>query len=187
MRNMRALACLLALLVLSPFAAAAANPGVNMSIDVEGTPIQSISTPDVSRDGVDFTIEVVLTNTAAQNGTNVTWTVQICINSGVCYPPDSIPMQEDAGKWSSTIQPDPTHTYVNYDIVLDYPEGEDETFPEGGFVGGGKIWSDCWVSGEETGGDNCLNDDGGLLPAPALLTTLVLLSFAAVVRNTRNE
>jgi len=161
MRNMRALACLLALLVLSPFAAAAANPGVNMSIDVEGTPIQSISTPD--------------------------WTVQICINSGVCYPPDSIPMQEDAGKWSSTIQPDPTHTYVNYDIVLDYPEGEDETFPEGGFVGGGKIWSDCWVSGEETGGDNCLNDDGGLLPAPALLTTLVLLSFAAVVRNTRNE
>lgn len=183
MRSMRALACLLALLMLSPFAAAAANPGVNMSIDVEGTPIQSISTPGVSSDGVDFTIEVVLTDVAAQNGTTVAWTVQICINSGVCYPPDSIPMQEDAGTWSSTIQPDPTHTYVNYDIVLNYPEGEDEIFPDGGFVEGGKIWSDCWVSGDETGGDNCPNNDEGLLPAPVLLTTLVLLCFAAVVRH----
>jgi len=187
MRRLRAAACLLALLLLSPFVAAAANPGVNKQIDLEGTPIQSITTPVVSSDGVDFTIEVELTDAAAQNGTNVTWTVQICINSGVCYPPDSISMQEDAGKWSSTITPDPTHTYVNYDIVLSYPDGEDEMFPEGGFVAGGKIWSDCWVSGDETGGGNCEEEGGGLLPAPALLATLAVLFFAAVVRNTRNE
>ena len=59
-----------------PFATAADDPGVNRTIDVEGTPIVSITAPEISTDGVDFVIKVTLSSDAAENGTTVEWTVQ---------------------------------------------------------------------------------------------------------------
>ena len=64
--------------------------------------------------------------------------------------------------WTSTITPVETHSYINFDIILTYTDGEEETFPEGGFTEGGKIWSDCWVSGSDSGGDNCPEVSFGL-------------------------
>ncbi|MDG1525384.1 MAG: hypothetical protein P8Q90_04880 [Candidatus Thalassarchaeaceae archaeon] len=185
----RVCALVLALSLCLPLAIAADNPGVNRTIDVVGTPIDSIHTPDVSTDGMNFTIWVNLTDAASENGTTVEWTVQQCINSGVCNPPERISMDfiEDRGKWTSTITPVDTHSYVNFDIVLTYSDGEDEKFPEGGFSKGGKVWSDCWVSGEDSGGINCpavpvLPDES--LPAPALvLTILVGLSAALIAKR----
>ena len=68
--------------------------------------------------------------------------------------------------------------------MLTYADGEDEKFPEDGFANGGKVWSDCWVSGEENGGNNCpavavLPDDP--LPAPALVATILVGLSAALI------
>jgi len=180
----RLLVLTLALSLCLPFAAAGDNAGVNSTIDIEGTPIDSIGIPGISTDGVDFTISLDLSSEATENGTTVEWTVQQCLNSGVCNPPERILMNESGEIWSSTITPVETHSYINYDIVLTYTDGEDEKFPEGGFAEGGKVWSDCWVSGEDSGGNNC--PDIAVLgpepmPAPALMATIVVGLSAALL------
>ena len=177
-------AVLLVACLLVPFASAAI-PGVNTEVDTTGTPIASITTPQVSSDGVNFTIEVVLTEEAAGNGTVVLWEVQQCINTGVCYPPELLEMTENDGVWSYTIVPVLTHTYINYEIDLNYSDNTSEVFPEGGFIVGGKVWSDCWVSGTESGGEACPTDDvvamEGDIPGPGLLIVAGGLALAAII------
>ncbi len=174
-------AILLAACLLIPLASAGGEAGVNVDINIEGTPISSITTPQVSSDGVDFTIEVVLMEDAAGNGTVVLWEVQQCINSGVCYPPEMLEMAENNGVWSYTIQPVSTHTYINYEINLIYSDDTSEVFPEAGFIVGGKVWSDCWVSGPESGGDACptVSEEG--IPGPGLLIVTGGLALAAII------
>ena len=181
--------CVLGLVMMLclPYAAAADDPGVNRTIDIEGTPIISILAPNISTDGVQFTINLTLTEDAADNGTTVEWTVQQCINSGVCNPPEKISMvnaTNDTTNWMGSITPVDTHSYINYDIILTYANGEDEKFPEDGFANGGKVWSDCWVSGEDSGGNNCpetvvLPEEK--LPAPALMSTILIGLSAALI------
>ncbi|MDE0708578.1 MAG: hypothetical protein OSB33_06480 [Candidatus Poseidoniales archaeon] len=181
----RLLTLIIALSFCLPFAIAADDAGVNRIIDIEGTPIDSIHSPDVSTDGVNFTIWVDLSGEASENGTTVEWTVQQCINSGVCNPPERISMDVgDIGKWTSTITPVETHSYINYDIVLIYADGEDEKFPEKGFAEGGKVWSDCWVSGQNSGGNNCPDTvvlEPEPMPAPALMATIIIGLSAALL------
>ena len=174
----------LVLMLCLPYAAAADDPGVNRTIAVNGTPIDSIVVPNVSTDGVNFTINVTLSSESAENGTTVEWTVQQCINSGVCNPPERISMNGSDANWSSMIIPVDTHSYVNYDVVLIYPNNESEKFPEDGFANGGKVWSDCWVAGEDNGGNNCpetivLPEEK--LPAPALMSTILIGLSAALI------
>ena len=179
----RVLVLMVTLSLCCPFAAAA-DAGVNRTIDVEGTPIDSIGAPQISTDGVDFTIEVDLSSEAAENGTTVEWTVQQCINSGVCNPPERISMNGSGEIWSGTITPVDTHSYINYDIVLTYADEEEEKFPEEGFAEGGKVWSDCWVSGEESGGNNCPDVavlPADPLPAPAMFATILVGLSAALL------
>ena len=89
--------------------------------------------------------------------------------------------------WSSTIVPVDTHSYINYDVVLIYPNNESEKFPEAGFGEGGKVWSDCWVSGEDSGGEGCsVEENAGFLPAPTAFLTLVLTLSAALVVKREN-
>jgi hypothetical protein len=180
----RLLVLVLTLSLCLPFAIAADNAGVNRIIDTEGTPIDSILAPGVSTDGVGFTIDLALSTEAAENGTTVEWTVQQCINSGVCNPPEKIAMNGSGENWTSTITPVDTHSYINYDFVLTYADGEDEKFPEGGFSEGGKVWSDCWVAGEENGGNNCPETivlEPEQMPAPALMATIVIGLSAALL------
>ncbi len=179
MRGRTLSAVLLVACLLVPFASA--DPGVNTEVDTAGTPIASITTPQVSSDGVNFTIEVVLTEEAAGNGTIVFWEVQQCINTGVCYPPEMLEMTEDHGVWSYTLVPVPTHTYINYEIDLNYSDNTSEVFPEGGFIVGGKVWSDCWVSGTESGGDcGAVLGVDEVVPGPGLLLLTGTLALAAV-------
>ncbi len=185
----RLLTLTIALSLCLPFAIAGDDAGVNRTIDVEETPIDSIVTPVVSTDGVNFTINLTLVDEAAENGTTVEWTVQQCINSGVCNPPEKMSMENATNStkdWFGWITPVDTHSYINYDVVLTYANGEDEKFPEGSFSEGGKVWSDCWVSGEDSGGNNCpaivvLPEEGGLVPAPALVSTILVGLSAALI------
>ena len=185
MRNILVLVVTLSLCL--PYVAAGDNPGVNRTIEVDDTPIESIVVPDISTDGVQFTIHLQLIGEAAENGTTVEWTVQQCINSGVCNPPERFTMTNETNQtsdWAGSVTPVDTHSYINYDVVLTYANGEEEKFPEGGFSEGGKVWSDCWVSGEDSGGNNCpdvaiLPPDP--LPAPALMSTIIVGLSAALI------
>ncbi len=177
----------LTLILLAPYASAG-EAGENQTIDVTGTPIDAIVTPDASSDGEDFTVEVTLGEDATGNGTTVHWTVQMCSNDGTCDPPIDLDMTNSDAKWSGTIEPINDHSYVNYDVILKYTDGDSETFPESGFVNGGKVWSDCWVAGSESGGDGCDDDDRGFLglPAPALIVT-ALVGFSAALVAKRDD
>ena len=183
----RLLTLTIALSLCLPFAIAGDDAGVNRTIDVDGTPIDSITAPEISTDGVNFTISLTLVDEAAENGTIVEWTVQQCINSGVCNPPEKISMENATNSttdWFGWITPVDTHSYINYDIVLIYADGEEEKVPEGGFSEGGKVWSDCWVSGEDSGGNNCpqivvLPEES--LPAPAFVSTILVGLSAALI------
>ena len=66
---------------------AAAAGGVNEAAEIEGTAIVSVETADVAPASERFDITVTIDDEAASNGTSVGWTTQICVNSGVSYPP----------------------------------------------------------------------------------------------------
>jgi hypothetical protein len=68
------------------------------------------------------------------------------------------------------------HSYVNYRITLGYADGNSSTYPESGW--GGKVWSDCWVAGNTSGGSAC--DGGGGLPGFTLLATVSVLGMMAI-------
>ena len=89
---MRAPAILLSLLVLVPTLVVAAEGGVNEESSLMGTDIEGISHEIITREGVPFDISVRLSEEADKNGTTVNWVTQICINSGVCYPPAIQPL-----------------------------------------------------------------------------------------------
>ena len=56
----RLLVLILALSLCMPYVMAAEDAGVNHTIEIEETPIDSIVTPEVSTDGIEFTISLVL-------------------------------------------------------------------------------------------------------------------------------
>ena len=175
----RVLALSLCALLLIPLASAGES-GVNKEMDLTGTAITIITTPDTSSDGVDFPITVTLDDEAASNGTTVSWTWQVCINTGVCLTPvpEDLSGSSDGKEWMAKMTPVDDHSYVNYKITLNYDDGNSSTYPTSGF--GGKVWSDCWVDGKVTGGDGC-PDEGGILPAIGIAGALLALSLAATI------
>ena len=116
---MRAPAILLSLLVLVPTLVVAAEGGVNEESSLVGTDIEGISHEIITREGVPFDISVRLSEEADKNGTTVNWVTQICINSGVCYPPAIQPLEKgESGNWTGTVIPDESATYLNWRFVL---------------------------------------------------------------------
>ena len=149
----------LAVILLLPLAAA--EGGVNEAAETEGTAVASVETADVALQGEDFGITVTLDDEAASNGTTVGWTTQICINTGVCYPPETNGLtdsQLDGSTWEGSVLLDETGAYVNWRIELEWPDGNTSSVPETGF--GWKVWSTCWydVDSEQWGGEAALDD-----------------------------
>jgi hypothetical protein len=175
----RGLALALCALLLVPVVMASEG-GVNKDLDIEGTQISAINTPSVSSDGEEFDITVTLDQ--ENNVTGVSWTWQVCLNSGVCLAPVPEDMATVEGTtWVTTMTPVEDHSYVNYRITLEYADGNSSIYPEAGW--GGKVWSDCWVAGEASGGD-C--DNGGLPGFTMLATVSVLGMMAIAVRRMDN-
>jgi len=173
----RGIALALCALLLFP-AVSASEGGVNQDLDIEGTSISAISTPSESSDGVEFDITVTLDQDAANNGTNVSWTWQVCLNSGVCLAPvpEELTSNDGGTTWITTMTPVEDHSYVNYRITLEYADGNSSVYPEAGW--GGKVWSDCWVAGNTSGGSAC--EDGGGLPGFTMLATVSVLGMMAI-------
>ena len=125
---------------------------------------------------------------AASNGTQVSWTTQICINSGVCYAPETTSLSPDSDSrlWNGSIIMDEESSYVNWRIELEWPDGNASSVPETGF--GWKVWSTCWydIDSEQWGGDGCADEPFGgdpederWLPGFGVALTAASLAMAA--------
>ena len=173
---------ILAVILLLPLAAA--EGGVNEAAETGGTAVASVETADVALRGEDFGITVTLDDEAASNGTTVGWTTQICINSGVCYPPETSGLtdsQLDGSTWEGSVLLDDTGAYVNWRIELNWTDGSTQTVPEVGF--GWKVWSDCWWDNGTWGGQStdCQEEDGDGLPGFAAPAAVAAIAMAALM------
>ena len=171
----------LAVVLLLPLAAA--ESGVNESVDTEGTAIVSVETSDVASSSEAFDVTVVLDDEAASNGTSVQWTTQICINTGVCYPPETSNLTADSeGKsWMGSVLMLDDSSYVNWRIELVWPDGAIQRVPDTGF--GWKVWSDCWWDNGTWGGSttDCQEEEDGLpgFAAPAAAAAIAMAALMA--------
>ena len=159
---MRLVASLLVCVLLALPINCAAEGGVNEETPIEGTDIQDISYPIEASAGEGFGLTVVLSDEASGNGTTVSWVTQICINSGVCYPPEthSMALDDEGTAWEGSIVPDDTVTYVNWRVEMNWEDESTTSVPETGF--GWKVWSDCWYDNEKWGGSDqeCVDNQG---------------------------
>ena len=172
----RGYALVVCLILLIPLASAG-DGGINKEVDIEGTPISGIETPSTSIDGEAFDITVTLNQ--ENNVTGVSWTWQICLNTGVCLAPvdENMTSSDGGNTWTTSMTPVEEHSYVNYRITLDHNDGNSTSYPESGW--GGKVWSDCWASGGESGGEGC--EDGGILPGFTMLASVAMIGLVAIV------
>lgn len=174
--DMRGLVLFVLVCIVSPVSAE--QGGINQQTDLSGTSIVALDYPDevnVTRiDGGEMGIQVQID--PSKNVSNVSWVTQICINSGVCYPPVYNLLTEYNESWSGSIEVQNQASYVNWRFDLSH---ENDTgvvrVPEMGF--GWKVWSTCWFDGDNWGGEDfqaigegCLSPDLGNSSADASLT-----------------
>lgn len=195
--NMRGWVLFVLICILS--SVSAEQGGINQQTDFSGTSILALDYPNevnvTKIDGGEMEIQVQID--PAKNISNVSWVTQICINSGVCYPPVYNLLMEYNESWGGSIEVQNQASYVNWRFDLTH---ENDTqvvrIPEMGF--GWKVWSTCWFDGENWGGDDfkamgdgCLspNQDNSstdvsssnsALSFPSPVLVLVALSVAAL-------
>ena len=171
------------------FNVAASEGGVNEETPINGTDIESIDYYHVAQAGEEFSITVNLTEEAENNVTEVSWITQVCINSGICYPPETHSLESENGdQWIGEIILEDTATYINW--RFDFLRGDENTtkVPENGF--GWKIWSDCWYDGNNWGGNDSScwpNDDSDEERLPGFIATLTLAAIATAGLMTRRD
>ena len=176
---MRRLVAVLLVSILAVSFSAVAESGVNESTVFDGTGIASSQYADVIHENGQFDMSLTL-----DDGTNVTsmqWITQICINSGVCYPPETNDMgSEDGVTYSATVDVNDTATYINWKFVLHSEDGSESTVPDTGF--GWKVWSDCWWDNGSWGGssNDCQEEDEGL-PGFASPVAAAAIAMAALM------
>ena len=175
---------MLVLLLLMPALTVVAEGGVNEQTSLEGTPISSVDSHSEASAGEPFDISVTITQEASENITSVDWITQICINSGVSYPPEAQALTSDDGLlWTGQVIPVQTVTYVNWKFVLHHEDESETTIPESGF--GWKVWSDCWWDNGSWGGvsTSCQEDEEGLHGRAVPLAALSLVMAALMASS----
>lgn len=181
MRQLLALA-MVAMLALS--ASVAGESGVNQETSLEGSGIASANHADFVVENTEFVISVTLED--GHNISKVEWITQVCINSGICWPPQKQELVDsgDGQTFTGALLVDDTATYANWRFDITRADESTDSLPESGF--GWKIWSDCWYDNETWGGpsSDCRDDaedDTGLLPGFAAPLAAAGLSLAALI------
>ena len=181
--NMRQLLVLLTVAMLALSVSGAGESGVNESTSVEGTEIAYINHASLVQGGGVF--DMYVTVNSGSNVTSVQWITQICINSGVCYPPEINDMEAvDNDTYTATVDIDYTASYINWKYILHSEDDSQASVPESGF--GWKVWSDCWYDNETWGGPSTdcqgVEGVGSLLPgfvAPAAAAAIGMAALMA--------
>ncbi len=180
--NMRQLLVLLTVAMLALSVSGAGESGVNESTSTEGTQIAYISHASLVQEGGVF--DMYVTVNQGSNVTSIQWITQICINSGVCYPPEINDMEPvDNDTYTATVDIDPTAAYINWKFVLHSEDDSESTVPETGF--GWKVWSECWYDNETWGGPSTdcqgIESVGSLLPGFAAPAAAAAIGMAALM------
>ena len=126
--------------------------GINEEMSLEGTGLISMNYNDFVFSSESFEIELELDSETSDNGTQVTWVTQICINTGVCYPPENNRdwVTNDESKLVGSVNIDDDASYINWRIKMNWSEGDELRIPESScFMIG---CSNCLFVGEEWGG-----------------------------------
>ena len=179
---MRQLLVLLTVAMLAFSVSGAGEGGVNESISTEGTGIASLSYADMVRENTEFQISVTLDE--GNNISKIEWITQVCINTGICWPPQKTELIDsgDGLNFTGSVLIDDYATYANWRFDITRSDDSTETVPESGF--GWKVWSDCWVDNGTLGGpstDCHENDDDGFLPGFAAPIAAAGLAMAALM------
>ena len=180
---MRRVVAVLLVSILALSFSAAGESGVNESTAFDDTDIASSQYADVIHENGQFDMSLTL-----EEGTNVTsmqWITQICINSGVCYPPETNDMNsEDGLTYSATVDVNDTATYINWKFVMHSEDGSEVSVPDTGF--GWKVWSDCWWDNMTWGGSStdCQEEDERL---PGFATPIAAAAIAMAALMARRD
>ena len=177
---MRRLVALLLVSMLSLSVSAAGQSGVNDSTSLEGTGLAATQYDDMAYGGTDYSMSVSLDE--GSDVISIEWITQICINTGVCFTPETNEMSSDDGTtYTSQVDVDDSASYINWKFVLHHEDGSQSDVPEQGF--GWKIWSDCWWDNGTWGGPNsdCQEGPASLLPGFAASAAAAAIAMAALM------
>ena len=179
---MRRLVAVLLVSLLALSVSGAGESGVNQSTSLEETGIASLEYADVVYENQEFTITVTLED--GHDITSIVWVTQVCINTGICWPPQPQELIDtgDGLTYTGSIIVDDYATYANWRFDITHSDDSTETVPENGF--GWTVWSDCWYDNEAWGGPStdCQKEDArGLLPGFAAPAAAAGLAMAALI------
>ena len=170
--------------------AAGSEDGQDINPDESEVPFSVVERTSPSQDGASWSLSVQLDEEAQANGTTIAITTQICLNSGVCNPPEVMDSTVEEGMYSASISPPEDHSYVNWRVKATYEDDSTENFPQGDWY---KTWSTCYYSdgtysGIHADGDGCnvpaAGDEGeGLLPTIGIGIVMAVFVCAAYVRR----
>ena len=182
MRRMWAL--LLVCLVSLPVSAF--QGGVNESISLDDTGIKTLDYDEVMRtsndtsDFADFRVSLLMEDDS--NVSNIRWITQVCINSGICHPPQESQMDRGAdGTFDSHLDTEPGYSYINWKFIIEMENGSESHVPDVGF--GWRVWSDCWFDNGTWGGSEtyCQEDEDSALPGFTISMVLASTAMAALM------
>ena len=185
MRRMWAL--LLVCLVSLPVSAS--QGGENESISLDGTGIETLYYDEVMRtsngmsDYSDFSVIMMMEDDS--NISNIRWITQVCINSGICLPPQESQMdKKDDGSFAHRLDTEPGYSYINWKFVIEMENGSESHIPDAGF--GWRVWSDCWFDNGTWGGSetHCQEEDSAL---PGFTVSMVMASMAMAALMARRD
>ena len=182
--NMRQLLVLLTVAMLALSVSGAGESGINQTTSTEGTGIDSLSHADVVRENTEF--EITVTLDSDHDITKIEWVTQVCINTGICWPPQTQELVDtgEGQTFTGSITVDDYATYANWRFDITRSDDSSESVPESGF--GWKVWSDCWYDNETWGGPSTdcqgVEGVGSLLPgfvAPAAAAAIGMAALMA--------
>ena len=182
MRRLRALlvVCLVSLPV------SASQGGMNESISLEGTGIEALQYEEVMRtNNGSSDYDVIILMDDDSNISNISWITQVCINSGVCHPPQESHMERgDNGEFVGNLDTEPGYSYVNWKFIVEMENGSESHIPDVGF--GWRVWSDCWFDNGTWGGSEtyCQEDDDSL---PGFTVSMVVASTVMAALMARRD
>ena len=182
MRRMWAL--LLVCLVSLPVSAS--QGGVNESISLDDTGIKTLYYDEVMRtsndtsDNADFSVSLLMEDDS--NVSNIRWITQVCINSGICHPPQESQMDRgDDGSFGSHLDTELGYSYINWKFIIEMENGSESHVPDVGF--GWRVWSDCWFDNGTWGGSEtyCQEEEDSALPGFTISMVVASTAMAALM------
>ena len=179
----------LLMVCLVSFPVSASQGGQNESISLEGTGIEALYYDEVMRtsnltsDYADFIVTMLMEDDS--NISNIRWITQVCINSGICHPPQEIQMNRgDDGSFGSRLGTEAGYSYINWKFIIELENGSESHVPDIGF--GWRVWSDCWFDNGTWGGSetHCKEEDSAL---PGFTVSMIMASTATAALMGRRD